>query len=474
MRLALILSGLFLLLSSPGCLPDTAGVDPQDDRMNYPAGIAMAGEDHLIVANSNFDLTYNSGTLIAIDLRKLHAIEQEFKDNPDLLSDDCAKKTKTYLSKDCKRIYVPPSKVIDTDNTIHIGSFASDLQITPNGDRAIIPIRSKNKIVIVDINVAGDGSMRLDCGQGSDKTCDSAHQIGSNDQLSLPIEPYEVASLLYKEMVDGVETITTLGFATHLAGGEVSVFKIDQGGKLAAELIGVATKVIPGASGIAVKSDPDHDPYKQEIYVSGRNESVPHLEVLMVLSDSANGSISRNPFFGSVNEIDFSQDIYGGTDARGIAVQSSGTSGYLITRQPEALLELDTESRKLINLTTVGADPSIVALYENDQDTPDPADDVAYAYVLCFLSNQVYIVDTRYFDMAQVVRSTGKGPHAITFDKKRKRAYIANFRESTITIIKAERPFDYPDVLFSDPKAPGQTIRATIQIGKPKLPKGHS
>jgi hypothetical protein len=42
-------------------------------------------------------------------------------------------------------------------------------------------------------------------------------------------------------------------------------------------------------------------------------------------------------------------------------------------------------------------------------------------------------------------------------------AYIANFRESTITILQASWPFDF----VRDPDG------RIVKIGKPRLPKGH-
>ena len=48
----------------------------------------------------------------------------------------------------------------------------------------------------------------LDCGEGADLRCNGAQRVESNDDYTLPIEPYEVASLDYPE--PNGET-TTLG-----------------------------------------------------------------------------------------------------------------------------------------------------------------------------------------------------------------------------------------------------------------------
>lgn len=441
-----------------GCLPDTSGVSPPDDRLIYPVGAAVTpSDDYLLVANSNFDLMYNAGTLVAVDLGKLDGLLEDVARDPE---------NSAYLSEDHKYVFIPDSDVILADETLRVGAFASDLDLTPDGRRAIIPVRGERAILLVDLDEERGGDL-MSCGAEGDKECDSAHRVESNDRFTLPIEPYEVAALQYDQVIDGVPSSTTIGFATHLAGGEVSAFVIDRDGKLAPELIGVAGDVVPGASGIAV------NPVTQEIYVSGRRDPAPHVAVMKILSDSENGSLVRDPFFGEVSSISLTSDLYAGTNARGIAVNGLSDTAFLVTRSPEALLRLDTRKRRLLDMTTLGSDPSVVNLFEDDNGTPDDdSDDELYAFVLCFLSNQVYVVEP---DMMQVnVRSTGSGPHAVAFDKKRKRAYVVNFRESTISLIDATPPFDHVGFLVTDPQDSEKTIKASVKIGKPRLPEGHS
>ena len=72
----------------------------------------------------------------------------------------------------------------------------------------------------------------------------------------------------------------------------------------------------------------------------------------------------------------------------------------------------------------------------------------------------MYIIDTSV--MLTEVRVTGSGPQAISFDYKRKLAYIANFRESTVTAIQAVPPFSH----LRD------EMNRIVKFGKPHLPKG--
>lgn len=424
-----------------GCLPDTKGIDPPSDRLIYPVGLTtMVGDQFLLAVNSNFDLEYNAGTVTALDIRDLEA---KFTD------------ADSEVSRDDQYRFLSDSSLILADETIRVGAFASDLELTPSGDRAIIPVRGERSIVLIDVGDPESGNL-LDCGEGSDRHCDGAHRVESNEEYTLPIEPYEVASLDYPE--PNGET-TTLGFATHLAGGEVSLFVIRDGhaGDTAPpELIRVLSGVVPGASGIAVNS------VNRDIYVSGRHDPDPHVAVLRVLTDSANGYYSDNPFFSQVDHIDIGDEMYAGTDARGIAVTDDGTRGYLVVRSPPSLIELNLENYGMGKSETVCTEPSVVKLYHDDMGTADPADDATYAFVLCFVTSQVFVFNTKF--EVFVVQSTGSGPHAIAFDKTRRLAFIANFRESTISIIRVEPPFF--DHLRD---AEGRVVK----IGKPRLPKGH-
>jgi hypothetical protein len=425
-----------------GCMPDTSGIEPPSDRLIYPVGIATILDDQFLLAvNSNFDLEFNAGTVTPLAIGDLEA---QFASG------------ESVVSGDGQYLFISDSALIQEDETIRVGAFASDLDLTPAGDRALIPVRGERAIMVVDIGDYETGQL-LDCGEGSDLHCDGAHRVESNEYFTLPIEPYEVASLDYTEP-NG--EITTLGFATHLAGGQVSLFVVRDGmtgSSAAPELIRVLGGVVPGASGIAV------NPVNNEIYVSGRHDPSPHVAVLKVLTDSANGYYSDNPFFNQTDTIDLAAEMYAGTDARGIAVNSAGTMGYLVVRSPAELIELDLETKKMGQPEVVCTEPSVVALYEDDQGTPDPADDATYAFVLCFVTSQVYIVDTELM-VVKAVQSTGSGPHAIAFDKTRRRAFIANFRESTISVIQVEPPF------FDHLRDPEGRV---VKIGKPRLPKGH-
>ena len=68
-RASLILSALLFA----GCFPSGEGVDPPAERSVYfPVGLALDPDArHLFIANSDFDLQYNAGTVESWDLEAL-------------------------------------------------------------------------------------------------------------------------------------------------------------------------------------------------------------------------------------------------------------------------------------------------------------------------------------------------------------------------------------------------------------------
>lgn|GEM_PF-5550708 len=451
-RLFLPVSLAAIFCITGGCVPDTGGVDPPNDQLIFPVALATTRDaTHLLVVNSNYDLRYNSGTLLMLSLAALDGAGDTTADDkriifdeasgvftvPDALSKFCTGDRKTdACTLDASRAALP-------EETIRLGAYASDLQMTADQRWALIPVRGDRAIMVVEVDEHGDD--KLYCGDQK-SACDAAHRVRSNSRVNLPIEPLSVAALDYPipaspdAASDAPKTIETFGFATHLAGGEVSLFSIattepGQEPVINAELISVIGGVIDGASGIAT------NPLNRDIYVVGRRDPNPHVAVLRVLADlSSGGSYRNNPWFSQAATIPVASQIYGGTEARSIAVSPKGDEAFFVTHQPPALIKVNLETYETIDMTTVCPQPTRVKTWIDRGASDDPDDDVLYAFVLCFLTQQMHIVRTDV--MMNTVRLTGQGPQDIAFDPVRKLAYVANFRDSTITPYQAYPPFN--------------------------------
>src|SRR5689334_11633018 len=67
---ALAVGGAVVLAA--GCFTDNEGQSPPPDAIYYPTGLILSpGGTTLFVTNSDFDLQYNGGTILALDLTKL-------------------------------------------------------------------------------------------------------------------------------------------------------------------------------------------------------------------------------------------------------------------------------------------------------------------------------------------------------------------------------------------------------------------
>jgi hypothetical protein len=128
-------------LTSPACKLNQEGVPPPLDRIAFPASALVDPDGHwLYVTDSNSDLRYNSGTLVAVNLdaaaRDRFApvtpdgtpFEWPLCDGPDRvrLDSDPTECCWDYLDHNIlncdERAYIPP------DSTALIGSFAAGMQ----------------------------------------------------------------------------------------------------------------------------------------------------------------------------------------------------------------------------------------------------------------------------------------------------------------------------------------------------------
>lgn len=227
--------GFALLLA--GCFPSGAGVDPPSDRTVYfPVGLALDGDArHLYIANSDFDLQYNSGTLENWDLDALRArlpvtCASDADCNGGLCDVASAPAHNTIPSGWCvanvgtadapragtpcpysrettpaeRQLYPGRCASINPQSgaggapihlsSVKIGAFATDLvyRARPSPDdaghtgRLFIPVRGDATLHWIDVtsvDADGNASTALDCGQtesGADGACAADHRRGDD------------------------------------------------------------------------------------------------------------------------------------------------------------------------------------------------------------------------------------------------------------------------------------------------------
>ncbi|HEX5101429.1 MAG TPA: hypothetical protein VFV94_18080 [Polyangiaceae bacterium] len=219
---------LFLLLG--GCFPSGEGVDPPTDRSVYfPVGLALdADASHLFIANSDFDLQYNSGTVVSWNLDAVRARlpqtcavdadctdpakprcdapapgEQPVAGNP--RSYWCVADTGNYqgacgslgeLSPAERQLYpgrcrfILPQRDGILVDSVRIGAFATDIVYrtrppsaagTEQG-RLFVPVRGDATLHWIDVLERGGVPGRLECGQSEpdqEGECADDHRRGN-------------------------------------------------------------------------------------------------------------------------------------------------------------------------------------------------------------------------------------------------------------------------------------------------------
>jgi hypothetical protein len=359
------LSLAMALLGTSGCFAPGEGVEPPLDRLYFPVNLTtdQSGR-HLFVANSNFDLQFNGGTVQSFDLKRIRDLVPRACESDDGCDTStqfcdlepsaenggapmhwCVAREGAFAGQPCGALGEkgladqllapglcaavdpknPPdgagSLVIDA---VGIGAFATDLLYrkgpppeevpgAPSG-RLFVPVRGDTTLHWIDVDDEG----RFDCGQGAnDGDCDDEHRRGddpaeeSTRGLRLPGEPF------------GLDA-TALGDAvavTHQLGGKVSLFVNDWGPRgpllefvlegLPDQPIGIAAIPEPRiieAQGIAI--DPG-------FLVTFRNSA----EIRLLRYSNDDGSSPSRPFLTSAGGVGIRANSVG-FDSRGIALDA--------------------------------------------------------------------------------------------------------------------------------------------------------
>lgn len=415
MRISSVVAAVFALAPG-GCNVENEGIDPPADELIYPVGLAMdPGGAVLYVANANFDLKYNGGTVVAIDLDAVESHQGEAN--------------------------IPAADVIDAGSSVRIGTFASDLVLSPEGDRLFAPVRGDNSVTWIDVEAGGGRRLRCWGGSpgGAAPPCTGEHVIGTSLNalgLRLPSEPY------------GIAFHDTYAIVTHAGVGEVSLIA-DVPGR--PELVDIQGDLPAAASGIGVH------PLTGRVYVAHRGANV--LTTLDVFDGSTIDAVDADNRPALVPRRSVPVDaIVSGADSRALAFHPDGREAYLTNRAPRSVVTLDTAIGadgapvdEWLDALPLGQGPSRLVVHEE-------VDGRVLLYAVCFDDALVYVIDPE-LRRVDGILWTGAGPHAVAFDDARQWIFVATFVTSTIEVYDGDPASEaYRQLLFT--------------IGVPKQPHG--
>lgn len=215
-------------LGVSGCFTDWDGPDPPRDAFYFPTGLATSpGGKVLYAVNSDFDLQYNGGTVLALDLESLRSAALILQGELDKNIGSAACGALRLAENDQDLLNPGPCGPLSVEpfirSAVSIGAFGSGIALSyrpsslgplSEGEspaRLFIPVRGDPSVTFFDVSddrdpgavasrCASGDAFCLDCAAAGDNyRCGSSHRVGEDPgesvrQLTLPVEPVGIAA----------------------------------------------------------------------------------------------------------------------------------------------------------------------------------------------------------------------------------------------------------------------------------------
>jgi DNA-binding beta-propeller fold protein YncE len=482
-----------LALAGAGCGLGQTGIDPPMDQIFWPAGLAIDPLDGnwLYVVNSNNDLRFNAGTLIAIDLQKA----KRDATDPSAWSpcttthfaDDTAATTLAGTSDHfcCFDLLRPHAlncnerAYVQADATVQIGSFGGEAVIqTPDPTseesvrRIFMMVRAEPSITFVDItHPNGAGSVHMRCnGTRPDPDpllvnpfCDDNWRVRrpSGAAISdnvLPEEPHAMSLDPYLGILYIGHLTVTVNHQP--VGGGIST--IDVRALLdpnAPNVINSIARVVFPASSVqgvtALTLNDPNDPNDPNnpggiLYAVARTSA----DITgMLLQCQAVGQAcdmshptTRDLSLVTGEQITSSTFLPSGVDVRGFLLSPDGKEAYVLHRNtpesstssdPAALVVLDRRPNQ--NGEPANTPSAILEVCGGATHMQfAPAGRGNLLYITCFEGGQIYVVDPHAPRVVAIIEA-GNGPTALTFSPTDANvAFVASYADNNVSVIDLE------------------------------------
>jgi hypothetical protein len=488
---------LFVVAIGGGCNFGQSGIAPPANRIFLPAGQVVDPEgDFLYVVNSNSDLRFNAGTVVAVDLDKASATRTLLSATPPEIC------TKTRFSRtepepdnyccvdlvDSNIINCNEPQFIQSNATIQIGSFGGAIQLqryhrdpgvltSEVVRRLFVAVRAEPSITYADVTIANVA----DTGGGTQKVvsmrCTGAKQTGSAQPINpfcddgwkvrrhggdtpgafdLPEEPHVM--VLDRDDKLGALYIGHLTVIANSAiqGGGVSTLDISNPQEessvrfaglvrtsfllapqsQAVAALSLAPAPLPAAS--ATSTDPCADPSDPHpgirVYATARDSTA--IAGMVLLTPSAACSTSPDRDLSLVPSESFLASAFlpRGADIRGILFSSDQKQAFVLHR----------------NDANLAANPAALVLLDRPSNTPMDVLEVCSGptamqmenvggrgdriYITCYDDGLIYVVDPEAFVVTSII-DVGAGPVSLLFSSDKRVAYVASFANSHLSVI---------------------------------------
>jgi hypothetical protein len=455
-----------------GCNFGQSGIAPPANRIFLPAGVAADPDGgFLYVVNSNSDLRYNAGTVVAVDLSRIASIPG----NPPLCSKTRFSRTEPVADNYCctdisdsNILNCNEPQFIQSNATISIGSFGGAVQLQSwdksNVRRLFVAVRAEPSITYADVTVASDPqgaatvSMRCQGPQSESWTqpplafCDDNWKVrrpggATPGALVLPQEPHSL-------LLDGKLGALFVGHLTVAANNQIQgggVSSIDICDPQNVHFAGHADAAfIPRSVSQSVASLSPGDPTNESrvVYAGARfSAAVSGLVLRSEQKDCADvpsGSPDRDLTLVAADTFYSSAFLPHGADIRGILFSKDGSRAWIlhkndadISTSPAALVAIDRRrtgwngepANTPIDFVQVCSGPTEMQMHDVDAGRGDRI------FITCYDTGQVYVVDPLRMTVTAII-DVGAGPTSLVFSPTdATKAYIASFFNSHLSVI---------------------------------------
>lgn len=408
--------------SLPGCNFDQQGISPTPATLNFPNAVALSRpltEDspsrHLFVVNSNFDLRFNDGTLMALDLDQ---IAGRGEGDRGLLEREGCTEAAPCIFRDVASFL---------SSEVGIGSHADGLAVSTEGSRLYIPGRVDRDLTYVDWL---PDQARFECEQevlsGPVERCGSGYRMGAEGvitrerELALNGDPVAVSTGRLEDLggAPGSGDFVLLA----LRDGRVALF-IDRGGARATPTL---THVLGGLPPSAITMT--LQPRAGVAWVtSSTSRSVARVGVFLDGDPTRSFLYDAGPLrLGGVDDAQDLRDIQ-------FDPERPDERAFVLARRPESVITLDLTRTGVLagdvglgDLYRVGAGPSRLAVARLAGRT--------HVLASSFNARRLFVIDVEHGALVAVVGGFS-GPFELAVDEARQLLYVADFSVSVVRVL---------------------------------------
>lgn len=439
---------------------DNTGEPPPVGRLVFPIALGISPDNQfLFVANSNFDLRFNAGSLHSYDLDVLaSSLETAAASCSDPMDTDSCGIIPIEDERDDLLDDIVPVDGLLVDQ-VRIGSYADGMAVSSlDGvtSRLYMPVRSDANLTFLDVDANGCfqcTAESVECATNRDaslgRPCDDAFRRGDDEaatlrDIQLPADPVAVtvgplSDVVRGDAIDPADVNGNYIIFAHRDGRASLFFDQIEGGGMAPTLVhtlaGLPTELV----------DITIEPSTQLAWLPSAINPV--MGRVGIAFDGMTSEPERSYLFNAgdmtLTGVDTGTVTRGDTRVVRFDPRPDVERAYVLSRRPRALLVVDTadsvSSVNVIDAIEVGFGPSRLDIVHFNEG--DDAIDRTLAFISCYDSRDVYVVDVDLGRLVGVVRGLG-GPFELAVDTTRRRLYVLDFRSSVIRVIDLAPMFD--------------------------------